>query len=728
LIYAKSSPLESLVEHTNRLLENLEILKNTYGERIKKILSPELRPDLFWELLKVACILHDTGKANSVFQAKIRKAIGEKIQIPDLEEIPHNLLSPAFINRKKIIEKYGRDIYEIIVQVIVYHHERKNQNLLISSEPAKILKVIKEDLETKLEELKEELKDLKIDLEKMNTKYFNIIKNRVKYKEKNYSLYIFLKGFLHRLDHSASAGVKVENTSKENIILKTVDYIKNALKSNLRDLQEYALKNKDENLLITASTGMGKTEAALIWSNNEKTFFTLPLRVILNALYKRVKENYKYENVGLLHSTSLFVLEEISDNFEDAYNLYKEASQLSNKITFTTIDQIFPFVFRYGGYEKIYATLACSRVIIDEVQAYSPRILAVLLKGLEMIHEIGGKFMVMTATLPTIFKTYLDVPYKEANFFFKRKRHRIKVVYSSILDAILEIIERGQKNKVLVISNTVKRAVEIFQKIRGKNKNIYVNLLHSQFIWKDRLEKEIEIIRFDKNRSTSGIWITTQVVEASLDVDFDYLYTELSTLDSLFQRMGRCYRKREYNSTSPNIFVFVNDVSGIGKKSVYDPELHRLSLKMLKDFDGCILSEEIKALLVQKLYSDEFLSTTEYLKEFKNALKVLNNITDYTIEKSEVRKILRDINNVEVIPKSVYDKHLDLFEQFQNTDFKSRVKILGEIKKLTLNYPIYRLKKGNHYNSLIKGILVLDQKYDENVGVHFGEETEDFIW
>ncbi|OJT85667.1 hypothetical protein BM535_22140, partial [Clostridioides difficile] len=57
----------------------------------------------------------------------------------------------------------------------------------------------------------------------------------------------------------------------------------------------------------------------------------------------------------------------------------------------------------YRGYEKVYSTLAYSKVVIDEIQAYSPEIAAVLVKGIEMIHKIGGRFMIMTATMPTIY-------------------------------------------------------------------------------------------------------------------------------------------------------------------------------------------------------------------------------------------------------------------------------------------------------------------------------------
>ena len=109
---------------------------------------------------------------------------------------------------------------------------------------------------------------------------------------------------------------------------------------------------------------------------------------------------------------------------------------------------------------------------------------------------------------------------------------------------------------MLVICNTVKKAQQLYKEIKQKIpeeeisgvKN-NVNLLHSSFIKKDRTKKEEAILNLGKgeNETEYGLWICTQVVEASLDIDFDILITELSDLNGLFQRMGRCYRKREYD-------------------------------------------------------------------------------------------------------------------------------------------------------------------------------------
>ncbi|YAR63511.1 hypothetical protein ACUIAK_12825 [Bacillus cytotoxicus] len=104
-----------------------------------------------------------------------------------------------------------------------------------------------------------------------------------------------------------------------------------------------------------------------------------------------------YKNVGLLHSSSMDYL---TENLEEDWEVIAEQSKhFSSKLLFTTIDQILKFPFLYRGYEKELATMAYSSVVIDEIQAYDPKIATVLVRALEMIYLVGGKFLLMTATL-----------------------------------------------------------------------------------------------------------------------------------------------------------------------------------------------------------------------------------------------------------------------------------------------------------------------------------------
>lgn len=717
MIFAKSNPVESLKEHTDLVMGNYKKLKELYENDISNIVEEEK----FWDMLEIACFYHDFGKVYSPFQNEIRKVLKmELLNTKFKNDIPHGYLSPAFLNSKYIKTKFGEDNYVILVQAIAFHHERDSD-----VEDLNIQEVLDKDLSFAIEKLNEEMG---ISLEKVSKKYINHIKQQVRIKEwdRGYKKYIMIKGFLHRIDHSASAHVDIEIKPEKNISETVVNYITKKLNSNLREPQKFCLENKDNNIIMIASTGIGKTESALLWINNDKAFFTLPLRVSINAIYKRILEDMQYKDIGLLHSTSYDFL--FKEGYKDSFEKYEISKQLSYPISLSTIDQLFTFPFKFKGYEKILATLAYSKVVIDEIQAYSPKIAAAILKGIEMIHKMGGKFMIMTATLPNIFKEYLEnkgITFQFNEFYSDINRHKICIKQEKINDNLNYIIDKARDKKVLIIVNTVKKAMELYEEVVKKElikeNDIEVNLLNSLFIQKDRFDKEDKIKNFNKN----GIWITTQIVEASLDIDFDILFTELSTVDSLFQRMGRCFRKREYNGEEPNIYIYCNEVSGIG--TIYDEEIFKKSRDELLKYDGKFITEKEKGEIVDKIYSRESLKGTHYLEEFDKALEVLDSVYDYDLDKRDVHKELRDFTNVKVIPKEIYEKNITLIEEYLNErDYKRKRDKLIDIKQLTMDVPYYRVKN-NLLDSKINGIFIVNYKYDSKIGLHVGEEVTNFI-
>lgn len=717
--YAKTNPKETIREHTDNVNREFYNLKSAYSKEINYIVSKYIESYDFWEILRLCCEYHDYGKTNLQFQNKIRSKLGkEKIKCENITEIPHNYLSPAFLPVEfldTMKTKYGKEIEKVIFQSISYHHERDDEPNFKS-----ICKCIDIDLEINLAKINEHMES---SVEFLIDDYVNIIKKQKRIKESNkyYNLYIMLKGLLHKIDHSASAHQAIEELAGGGVGDATENYRENN-KWGWRAPQIFAKENVDRNLLITASTGIGKTETALLWINNAKGFFTLPLRVSINALFRRVADEIKYKNVGLIHSTALEYLED--NGYEDSYKMYEEAQLLSKKLSFSTIDQIFKYPFKYKGYEKMLATLSYSKVVIDEIQAYSPQIAAVLLYAIKQLNDIGGKFLIMTATFPRLYKDKLNefgIIFEEGKFLLDIDRHKISIVDDEIINAIDCIKEKGENFKVLVIVNTVDKAFEVYEEFKGK-KNI--RLLHSMFTNGDRGRLEAEIKRFtaDDNKDT-GIWITTQIIEASLDVDFDYLFTEMSTLDSQFQRYGRCYRKRIYEKDEPNVLIYTKNISGKG--SIYDEEILEKSIIALKPYSDKILKEDIKVELVNKLYSKEILSGSKFYKAFIEACSYLDNVIAYDTTSREAQKVLRDIDTFKVIPLDIYNNNIDVIDGYKVSKGEERRKFLMKINNITLNLPSYKLMKYKRDNNYINLFLVdgfndlytINVKYSSKMGI-----------
>ena len=725
IFYAKSDTRETIKEHTEKLLNNLDLLKRTYKNEILNVNNIE--KDRFFYLLEITSKYHDIGKVFTPFQNIILEKIGEERRITNFKyNVKHEQLSPIFVPVNKL--GLSEDEKLLVYQAIYYHHDRKYYNI----DNQEISKIIKEDILPQIEDIKSEI-PYEIS-EKLSPIFIKYISRIISENDKLYNEYCLLKGLLNRLDHSSSALIDVEDDTKENIS----EYTQKMLISNgynMNKLQIFSNENKDKNILVIGSTGIGKTESALIWSSNSKLFFTLPLRVSINAIYDRIYDNINYHHVGLLHSTAIDYLEN-KEEFELDEKILTEIKNMYYKITTCTIDQLFPFVFKYKGYEKIFATLSYSKIIIDEIQAYSPEIVAIILKGLQMINKMGGRFMIMTATLPRIYKDKLEemgIDFEYGKFIKPIQRHKIKIEQKEISEDIDDIVEKAYKNKILVIVNTVDKAIDLYFEIKEESQDLNINLLHSRFIQEDRNKKEKNIKKFSNDVGEAGIWISTQIVEASLDIDFDYLYTEMSTLDSLFQRMGRCYRNREYNNDEPNIYIYTQNVSGIGEKAVYSKEIFANSIKLLNKYDEQILNEEDKINMVDKLYSKEMLKGTQFIKDFEAGINVLNSIIDYDINKKSAQKLLRNINNVTVIPKKIYEENIELFDMYNlANNVKKKAGIRRKIERLTISISRGKSFKLNMIGRLscVPGfdksqLQLIDMKYDPEEGLILNETSED---
>ncbi|MCS7109344.1 MAG: CRISPR-associated helicase Cas3', partial [Candidatus Micrarchaeota archaeon] len=380
-----------------------------------------------------------------------------------------------------------------------------------------------------------------------------------------------LLGILNRkLDEKASKdGVQIEQ--KINEIRKEIEG---------RLLSSSNIQNNK--IFLCAPTGVGKTELSFKWAleraeytHAERIIYVLPFRNLINDLYNRFKYYFGEDLVDKWDTNWITdeTLERLKEfrSLED-FNFYKVSRKyfMEKPIILTTADQLLNSFFNLERYPIRSGLLRNSVIVFDEIQGY----------GLDMRNHIynmikdileddsNSSIMVMTATPPPEIEeskdSYLIL---EENFvkvfdkrwwdFHKMRDSIIKIEESDNLKNLLSLFDKklssGSFNKVCIIFNTIGDAVtacsEIKKKAKNKKSSLFgyrdnILLVHSSLIEKDK-EEACKILK----SSDKVIAISTQVLEAGVDVSFDLMIRISAPLPSLIQALGRVNRDgRSVNS------------------------------------------------------------------------------------------------------------------------------------------------------------------------------------
>lgn len=674
---------KTIAQHINDLQHCLEVLVN-----LGYVETEHLK-----NLIYIACKYHDYGKVNPEFQKRVSSV--KWIKFDKNVEIAHNVLSTFFIDSNEFDDFND---YLKVFFTVAYHHNYCDVDKIFRQ---------KRDLINKLLE--------NFEVYKVKNSVLNkLVKTKIMEERES----ILLKGFLHKCDYCASAECEVE--FKNDFLDNSLEDLKNSWRvdnpnADWKEMQNYCYENSDENIIVVAQTGMGKTEGGLRWIGNHKGFFVLPLKTAINAMYDRIKEdilkNDVKEKLSILHSESLNYVINKHPEIDDPKEYNDRGKKLSMPLTVTTMDQLFDFVFKYNGYEMKLTTFSYSKIVIDEIQMYGPELLAYLIRGIEMITEMGGKVAIITATLPPFIRDLLGDKFKYKEFIDDSvKRHNVKVINNEISaeDIIAKHyanINDNKPNKILVICNTIRKAQAMYDEIVKEVEVDNVHIFHTRFTKKDRAEKENHIISTGKNEGEENeIWITTSVVEASLDIDFDYLFTELLDLNSLFQRFGRCNRKGAKNVTMYNCYVYTQLDEGdfiLGNKGFIDKTIFELSNKAIHDINGK-LSESKKQELINRYLTTENISQSHFIKKFREKYRFIDSISIYSFKKNENK--LRNILSETIIPETVYEQYkeeIDTISQKLNSERLTAIErkcLRSNILQYSFEIPYY------HWNSYEKAM------------------------
>lgn len=338
-------------------------------------------------------------------------------------------------------------------------------------------------------------------------------------------------------------------------------------------------------LAIEETTGGGKTEAALAAAAGTSFFFGLPTMATANGLWRRVKSLEGQQS--LLHSKR-WMMPDAMDRATAWLNDSGRKSLLSD-IGVGTIDQAM-IAAMYARYSTLrLAGLAAKTLIIDEVHAYDVYMKRILEVLIELHAKSGGSVILLSATLPLKHRqgyadawsrgrslarpalvqtgfplvTFIDSGgnlieredltsrYESNNGCVpcpgQQAGRRLSIACAhSVADVINCVtMEAGSGKCVAWIRNTVGEAIDAFDALLVAG--VDVQLFHSRFTAGDRRDIEDRVIdTFGKQslpaQRAGKVLVATQVIEQSLDIDFDFMVTDLCPVDLLIQRAGRLHR------------------------------------------------------------------------------------------------------------------------------------------------------------------------------------------
>lgn len=366
--------------------------------------------------------------------------------------------------------------------------------------------------------------------------------------------------------------------------------------------------------ILEAETGSGKTEAALYAAYkmlsqgfNRGLYFALPTRLTSDKIHERVQDFADKicgirTSVMLSHGSAwlndevMKIIKSGGEEFSSGGSWFNPSKRtLLSPFGVGTVDQALMAVMNVKHYTVRAFGLAGKVVILDEVHSYDMYTGTILDNLIEALRKMGCTVIILSATLAKERKkTLLNSDLPENNSYplitsvfnenietetaecTTSKRITIQLNYCSSTEEIAELaISKAEQGQcVLWINNTVKSAQNAFRIIESmkKEETFEVGLLHSRFTvlrrreiedeWMNKLGKEAE------KRPKGCILLATQVVEQSVDIDADFLITELAPVDMLIQRFGRLWRHcRETRPTSiPEVLITTGKIGDADSK------------------------------------------------------------------------------------------------------------------------------------------------------------------
>lgn len=737
-----------LYSHPNRLL--IEHLKQTAESALnvfenKQIFFHHLNDDytnVVKDLIQIVALSHDVGKATIFFQKYLKgENVNDKFKA-------HSLLSAVFA--LYIAQNYlqCQNLTEILLSSFVFsavkHHHGTPKKIIDNFIDEPLQKILEEQFNNVsndeffsfLDEMFSKFAGASIwknfhtyvlqkkyddFLDKLIDIYYQQI---VKMSDEESLKFFFTHQFIFSaLIYGDKKNVTITTTTNKCFI-DIQDSIKNFREKNGFDkpnsqidkLKSKAYKETLDNVekifrkeqyiySLTLPTGMGKTILALAAAEkirqlaglrNSKIIITIPFTSIIDQnfeVYTSILGN-KHSDVILKHTHLSKIKYETENNVLD----YEQSKFLietwDSQIIVTTFVQ-FLETFLDNDKNKLmrFANLANSVVILDEIQTIRYNIWETIRETFRVLGKMFNIYFILsTATQPLIFKPEEEIlelvpDYKSFFKVFNRTKLILKNFekFDSFKQEVLEYIKNNVDKDVLIVMNTKSVTKNMFLFLR-ENIDLADNEIYYLTTFITPFERKEIINRIRNKSSNRKIIVSTQLIEAGVDISVDTIFRQLSPIDSIIQSAGRANRYNEKNCISE---VFVCDIDELSSLSsgIYGKDLMVKTRNVLKNYS--MIEEKDFLELIQKYYLEIRKQATNTTQIILQAMKELDfdSVDWKLIEEQEYESIFVALNDD---AKNIWKKFIQIYHM--NVKPWEKEKLFAEIKnefyEFVVNVPI----------------------------------------
>ncbi|WP_373082452.1 CRISPR-associated helicase Cas3' [Fusobacterium animalis] len=526
-------------------------------------------------------------------------------------------------------------------------------------------------------------------------------------------------------------------------------------------------KNKENNIFfLEAPTGSGKSNTALNLSlklldkDRRKIFYVYPFNTLveqnMNTL-KNIFGNNKeaIKNITVVNSITALTNKDSRDiPIEEYSDILMDRQFLNYPFIVTTHVGIFNTLIGNTKEDCMpFYQLTNSVIVFDEIQAYKNTIWTEIIKILNSYAKLLNiKIIIMSATLPNLSylldeeeKNNISKLIENRDEYFNNTifKNRVEVNYDLLSEQKIEyeellqhIIKNSLNSQKILIEFISKNDAKKFYELCENNEDLNVDHKILILTGEDNKARRNSIIKKINSKDKKIILISTQLIEAGVDIDVDVGYKNISGLDNEEQFLGRI--NRSCKKSGKAYFFYLTDAKKVYKNSVIiENKLNLFSDEMKdvlenKNFD-VFYSKVLKILkrkAKEKINNDNF-ETIIFNKKFrllKERMQLIEEQDDKktyffnrTLTDEEIEEIGENIDGSEV-----WERYVDILKE---ENYAKKIVELSKIREKMM-YFLYEVKKNTELNySDIKGSIIYINDGDKYFtdGIYTGGEGDMFI-